>query len=419
MATRLESALSSYRVLDLTEGECLLAGRLMGDLGADVIQVEKPGGSPSRSRSPFYQDIPDLERSLFWFSFCLNKRSITLDIETADGQDLLRRLAKTAHFVFESFQPGYLDHLGLGYQALSQINPGIILVSITPFGQTGPKAQYKWTELVGWASSGMLYPSGDPDRPPIITATPLAGQQGAMAGVLGALTAHWHRRFSGEGQHVDVSLQEVMEWNTLCYSQFWPCQHMEMTRVGFGRPLKPGVYLHVGFPCKDGYAVTCMGAAARWLLKATINLHQMIEEQGMLPDWLKDYDWSTFDLSKFKTQEELDKYQDTVKNFMATKTKDEMWQAAVERGTLTPPVRNFKDNFEDPHFRSRGFWKDIEHPEVRGSITYPGACFKMTKSPLTFRRRAPLIGEHNQEIYEQELKLSKEQLLILKSNRVI
>jgi crotonobetainyl-CoA:carnitine CoA-transferase CaiB-like acyl-CoA transferase len=419
MKTSGESALSPYRVLDLTEGECLLAGRMMGDLGADVIQIEKPGGSPSRNRAPFYKDIPHPEKSLFWFSFCHNKRGITLDIETADGQDLFKRLIRTAHFVFESSEPGYLDSLGLGYQTLKVINPGIILVSITLFGQNGPKAHYKGSELISWASSNMLYASGDPDRPPSVTATPLAGQQAAVAAVMGALTAHWHCRSSGQGQHVDVSMQEVMEWNTMCYSQFWPCHHMEMTRVGWGRPLNPKVYSRSGFPCKDGYAAVTVSAGAVWIYKATTELHQWMDEEGMLPDWLKGYDWSTFDLSKFKEQEELNRYQEPAKNFFATKTKAELWRAAVERKTLTAPVRDFKDNFEDPHIRARGFWIDIEHQELGEAISYPGACFRMSKSPLSFRRRAPLIGEHNDEVYLNELGLSDKELLILKSNRVI
>ncbi len=419
MKTNGELPLSPYRVLDLTEGECLLAGRMMGDLGADVIQIEKPGGSPSRNKPPFYKDIPHPEKSLFWFAFCLNKRSITLDIETADGRELFKKLVGTAHFVLECFEPGYMESLGLGYQTLKQINPGIILTSITPFGQTGPKAHYKGSELISWAASDMLYSGGDPDRPPVATATPLAGQQASMAAVFGSLTAHWHRRKSGRGQHVDVSKQEVMEWITMLYSQFWPCMKMEITRLGWGRPLNPRVYARGGFPCKDGYASITMSAAALWILKGTRNLFTWIEEEGMLPDWLKDYDWANYDLSKFKEQAEIDRYQDPAKNFFATKTKAELYQAGLDRGTMTAPARDFKDNFEDPHIRARGFWSDIEHDDLEDSITYPGACFRMSESPLSFRRRAPYIGEHNQAIFVDELGISKDQLVILKSNHVI
>lgn len=413
------SVLSPYRVLDLTEGEYLLGGRLMGDLGADVIQIEKPGGSPSRSRGPFYKDIADREKSLFWFAFCLNKRGITLDIESADGREMFKKLVGTAHFVFESFQPGYLDKLGLGYSALSQINPGIILVSITHFGQNGPKSNYKGTELTDWASGSALYASGDPDRPPCVTAVPLAGQQGATAAVLGALTAHWYRKTNGEGQHVDVSIQEVMEWHAMCYAQFWSCSQIEVGRGGWGRPINAKVYGKGGFACKDGYSSVVIGGTTAWMLEATVKLHQWMEKEGMLPDWLKDYDWATFDLSKFQEQAEYDRYMEPAKNFLATRTKAELWRAAVDKKMFTAPVRDFKDNFEDVHMRAREFWVDIAHPELGEVITYPGACFKLNESPLTFKHRAPLIGEHNQDIYQGDLGLSGEQMAFLKANRVI
>jgi len=411
-------SLSPYRVLDLTEGECLLAGRMMGDLGADVIQIERPGGSPSRNRGPFYKDIPDPEKSLFWFGFCLNKRSITLDIETADGQDILRKLVASAHFVFESFEPGYLDRLDLGYEGLSRINPGIILASITPFGQTGPKALHKWSELIGWASSGTLYPSGDPDRAPSVPAVPIVGQQGALAAVLGALTAHWHRRVTGQGQQVDVSIQDVMEWNTLNGIQWWDCKHIEVPRVGWGMPVSPTTFLTHGYPCKDGYSHFPASAGALWMLRATRELHQWMADEGMEADWLKDYDWANFDLSKINDQQELARYLEPVKDFLATKTKAELWQAAVERRTLTGPVRDFKDNFEDPHLKDREFWVDIAHPELGQDVTYPISCFKLSNSSGRFTR-APLIGEHNQDIYGEELGLSEQQMTSLRFNRVI
>jgi len=390
----------------------------MGDLGADVIQVEKPGGHPSRNRGPFYKDIPDPEKSLFWFGFCLNKRSITLDIETADGQELFKRLVKTADFVFESFQPGYLDSLGLGYQALSQINPRIILASITHFGQNGPKAHYKGAELIDWASSSTLYPSGDPDRPPCVTAIPLAGQQGALAAVMGALTAHWHRKATGEGQHVDVSIQEVMEWNTTSLSLYWPVLQVEGYRIGWQWPYPNNIRGNMGTACKDGYVTILLGAAALWQLRATQNLHKWMDEEGMLPDWLKGYDWADFDPAKFGNQEEFDRYYEPSQEFALTKTKAEFWRAVLERATVTAPVRDFKDNFEDPHIKARGFWAEIDHPELGDTLTYPGACFNMKESPLTFKRRAPLIGEHNSQILEAEPGMSRPQIESPKSGPV-
>jgi len=160
-----EGMLSPYRVLDLTDTNGLLCGKLLGDLGADVIKIERPGGDAARNLGPFYHDEADPEKSLFWFAFNTSKRGITLDIETAEGQETLKSLVKGADFVIESFPPGYLDRLGLGYSALEKINPRIILVSITPFGQTGPYKDYKAPDIVAFAMGGYMYPFGDPDRP--------------------------------------------------------------------------------------------------------------------------------------------------------------------------------------------------------------------------------------------------------------
>jgi len=140
--------LSPYRVLDLTDEKGLLCGKLLGDLGADVIKVERPGGDPARNIGPFYHDETDPEKSLFWFAFNTSKRGIALDIETADGQEVFKRLVQSADSVIESFPPGYMDRLGLGYPALEKVNPGVIMVSITPFGQTGPYKDYKTCDIV-------------------------------------------------------------------------------------------------------------------------------------------------------------------------------------------------------------------------------------------------------------------------------
>src|SRR5512136_445244 len=159
--------LSPYRVLDLADEKGILCGKVLGDLGADVIAIEPPRGSPARLVGPYYHDEPDPEKSLFWFAYATSKRGVTLNIETDDGKDIFRRLVEKSDIVVETFHPGYLDSIGLGYQDLEKINPGVILVSITPFGQTGPYRDYKGPDIVVWGMSGMMYPIGDADRPPV------------------------------------------------------------------------------------------------------------------------------------------------------------------------------------------------------------------------------------------------------------
>src|SRR5688572_10249417 len=159
--------LSPYRVVDLTDERGILCGKILADLGADVIQVEPPGGSSARRIGPFYHDQAEAERSLFWWSYAANKRSITLNLASSDGRALLKRLVQTADFLVESFPPGHLERLGLGFDTLAAINPRLIVVSVTPFGQDGPYAHYKAADLTGVGMAGFMYLTGDPDRPPV------------------------------------------------------------------------------------------------------------------------------------------------------------------------------------------------------------------------------------------------------------
>ena len=154
--------LGSYRVLDLTDAKGFLCGKILADLGADVIKIEKPGGDSSRSLGPFYHEIQDPEKNLYWFAYNLNKRGITLNIESEKGRQIFIRLAQKADFIIEAFSPGYLDNLGLGYSKLSQINPRIILTSITPYGQTGPYKNYEASDIDVMAMGGLMYITGNP-----------------------------------------------------------------------------------------------------------------------------------------------------------------------------------------------------------------------------------------------------------------
>src|SRR4030042_5378186 len=167
MEEKREGMRSPYRVLDLTDEKGLLCGKLLADLGADVMKIERPGGDPARNIGPFYHDIPHPEKSLYWFFYNANKRGITLNIETNDGKEILKRLVKSADFILESFKPGYMDSLGLGYSALSEINPRIIMTSITPFGPDGPYGKFKSADIVNQALSGWMNRCGDDDRAPV------------------------------------------------------------------------------------------------------------------------------------------------------------------------------------------------------------------------------------------------------------
>ena len=176
------SMLHGYRALDLTAAESQLCGRVLAELGVDVIKIEKPAGDSSRTKGPFYRDLIHPEKSLWWYFLNASKRGITLDLEREDGRELFKKLVAKADFVIESYPPGYMAELGLDYSVLAEINPRIIVTSMTPFGQTGPYKDFKSSELVLMALGVFMYGTGDPDRPPVKPNYPLAGITSSISG---------------------------------------------------------------------------------------------------------------------------------------------------------------------------------------------------------------------------------------------
>src|ERR1019366_6915374 len=188
----------------------LMCGQILGDLGADVIKIEPPGGSSVRSLAPFFADQPGPERSIYWWAYNRNKRGLTLNLETDAGRDLMRHLAARADFVIESDDPGAMARRGIGPGDLSAINPALVYVSITPFGQDGPKASYADSDLIVMAASGVLILYGDEDRPPIRMSVPQAYLHACADAAGAALIAYYDRLNTGLGQRVDVAAQESL-----------------------------------------------------------------------------------------------------------------------------------------------------------------------------------------------------------------
>lgn len=327
---------------------------MLGDLGADVIQVEKPGGSPSRKIGPFYKDSPDPQRSLFWFAYNTNKRGITLNTETAEGQKILKRLVKTADFVIESSAPGYMEQLGLGYSALSQIKPSIIMVSITPFGQSGPKAHYKGSDLIAWASGGILYMCGNPDRPPNWVSFPQAYLHAAAEAAVGALIAHFHRQMTGEGQQVDVSVQDCVIPLLSHTPLFWQMSGLQFSRTGNYSVSRRGIKTRQTYPCKDGYiAVAITGGGSASHVASSRALVAWMDEEGVAPDWLKKLDWVNEYNAEEVTQELVDQVTAIATKFFATKTCSEIYNEAVRRGLLIAPFNSAQDIANSAQLQAR------------------------------------------------------------------
>ena len=409
---KVEGALSPYRVLDLTDEKGLLCGKLLGDLGADVIKVERPGGDPARSQGPFYHDEVDPEKSLFWFAYNASKRGITLDIETADGQDIFNRLVKGADFMIESFDPGYLDKLGLGYSALEKINPRLIMVSITPFGQTGPYKDYKAPDIVAWAMAGRMYSVGDADRPPVrISYHSQAYLQAGLEAAMGAMMALYYRRITGEGQQVDLSIQAAAAQPS---NTTWDIRKVVPQRGG---QTTGNINVQRVWPCKDGL-VTWFFMPGQFSARRNVAFVKWLDSEGMADDFLKEFDWDTFAYATI-TQEEMDRISEPAAKFFMAHTKVELLEGAVKYRILFYPQFTTTDILESAQLAARGFWVELEHPELDTTITYPGAFAQISETPLRISRRAPLIGEHNQEVYQKELGISSEELLTLEQAKVI
>ena len=417
-----EGLLSDYRILDLTDHKGIYCAKVLADLGADVIKIEKPGGDATRNIGPFYKDIAHPEKSLYWWAYNTSKRGITLNIETADGKDIFQRLVKTADVVIESFSPGYMDSLGLGYPALSEINPGIIMTSISPFGQTGPHRDWKADDLVGWAMAGQAYVTGDDDRPPCQVSFPhgylVTGCHAASA----TLAALYYRELSGEGQRVDVSMQESVLWTTLLLVQFWDMMKLNLFRAGSRRSMGTALF-RLAFPCKDGYVGFLIAGGQL----ASISMPPLIKwmaEEKMLGAFEDKKDWGPKDWTQkvdamALTQEIVDAWEDSIIKFFANKTKAKIYEKAREEGMIIYPVSTTKDLAENAQLKYRDFYVEVEHPELGEAITYLGSPYKMTVAPWKISRRAPLVGEHNQEIYERELGLSKDEMRLLKEAGII
>ncbi|MFC1871764.1 CaiB/BaiF CoA transferase family protein [Chloroflexota bacterium] len=408
--------LPPVRVLDLSDEKGFLCGKILGDMGADVIKVERPGGDPGRNIGPFYHDIPDPEKSLFWFAFNGNKRGITLNIEADDGQQIFRQLVKDADILIESFNPGYMDGLGLGYPALNEINPRLIMVSVTPFGQTGPYKDYQASDIVCMAMAGFMSICGDGDRPPVRVPVPQAYLSGAADGAAGAMMAYYYRESGHEGQHVDISIQESMLSTLIPAIPFWQLDHFHMKRYGSTRLVDQGSS-RIVWPCRDGY-VNCFLIGGVTGARTNKPLSEWMEEEGMLPDFMREIDWDKFDIGKV-TSSQIGLMEEHIDRFFRRHTKAELYQWAIEKRAMLYPVFNSQDLVEYEQLSQRGFWVEVDHPELGVTVTYPGAWAISSEANLSMRRRAPLIGEHNREIYESELGITGANLAILKQSGVI
>ncbi len=346
------TVLSPYRVLDLCHERNMICGQILGDLGADVIAIEPPGGASARGMGPFYQDVPHPDRSLYWWAYNRNKRSMTLDVTHPEGQATLRRLAANADFLIESFPPGTLSAYGLGYTDLKALNSALIYVSITPFGQSGPKVDYAATDLTLLAAGGQLVLTGDHDRAPVRTSVAQADLHAGAEAAGAALVAHHARLRSGRGQHIDVSAQQAVAITTMSRILNTPLEATVSTRSAGG--IRVGeLQLRSIWPTRDGYvSLGIMGGPG--IGRFTQRLMAWMYDEGYCDADTRDKDWMTYAEEVFSGTEPLEAFQrvqQMVETFTRSKTKAELLRAALDRGLLIAPLSTIDETVDNGSIR--------------------------------------------------------------------
>jgi crotonobetainyl-CoA:carnitine CoA-transferase CaiB-like acyl-CoA transferase len=412
--------LTGCRVLDLTTERGLLCGQIFGDLGADVIKIEPPGGSPARAMPPFFKDEPGPERSIYWWSYNRNKRGITLNLESEQGREILRRLAAKADFVIESDNPGDLARQGLAYSDLCRENPALIYVSITPFGQSGPKAGYADSDLIIMAAGGPLILYGDEDRPPIRMSIPQAYLHACVDGVAAALIAYYAQMDSGRGQQIDVAAQESVGLAAQSAPLSAPVHGAETRRMAGGAKMGR-IRIPLVWPAKDGQ-VSCVFLFGAALGPFTRKLMGYLYAQGECDQATHDKDWIAYGdllISGKEPMAEYDRMKGVVGEFLRKRTKSELFEIAREHNLLIAPVSTIDDVLQNPQFIAREYWQKIESQQAGKALLYPGPFARFGVTPITFRRRPPALGEHNGEVLAGELGMNEREVAELARKGII
>jgi benzylsuccinate CoA-transferase BbsE subunit len=406
--------LTGLRVIELGDRIGQWCGKLMADFGADVIKVEPPGGVEERKLGPFYKDIPDPNRSLHFWHYNTSKKGVTLDIEQSEGRELFRRLVAGADVLLETTRPGTLQSLGLTYESLSANNPGLVMCSLTDFGQEGPWRHWLATDMLQLAGGGQMAGSGydevdDPERRPI---APGGGQGFHMAGhyaYIGILSALFYRNMTGQGQHLDVSAHEAAALTTESHVPQWIyTQRVVQRQTGRHAGARPSAPSQM--PTGDGFYIN-MGGGLSTSFRAFVEVMDQAGAAGDLTD-VKYLDPEIM-------QENQDHIRDQVREFVKTVPAAVSFKAAQEiAGMPWGIVRAPDELLDDDHFRSRGFFLEVDHPELGERFEYPGAGAVFGASPQRIYRRAPLLGEDNASVYGS-LGLSTDELQRLQAAGVI
>ena len=397
------AALEGIKVLDLTHH---VAGpyctKLMADFGADVTKIERPGsGDPARFMPPFAGDDPHPDKSLPFLYLNTNKRSVTLDLKSDTGRGLLQRMAASSDIVVENFRPRSLPAMGITYESLSRDNPVLVMVSISNFGQTGPYRDYEATDIVEYALSGLQYIFGSNEREPIKHAFNQAQYKAGANAASAALIAVYHRMMTGEGQRIDVSIQESIATGlrdtTLAYAY--------NGQVKWRQPREAGEIPRSPVATSDGHIVPIAFGGPNW--------DAIVEFLGS--DELADEKFSTPEL-RVRNSAELDRI--VTETFAAHEKFDLFYRANQIRGLIYGVVQDASELRENPQYEHRDYFRDVSHP-VAGTAEIPGPPLNMEGTPWAVNSPAPTLGQHNRDVYCDELGLSPDELARLEVEEVV
>lgn len=397
-----EGPLAELVVLDLTEG----AGgpfctKLLADCGALVVKVERPGrGDPARREGPFPHGLPHPEKSALFLYLNTNKRGVTLDYRCATGRRLLLALAERADCLVESAAPGALEEAGLSREEFWRANPRLLITSVSAFGRSGPWAGWRATNLTAFAAGGQMSVTGDPDREPLVNAGHQAEYQAGLSAFAATLAGLWGVAVMEIGQHVDVGAMQGMAAALEAYLP--DCAYLKRDALTKRRGNLVSAVLGV-YPCADGY----------------IGVHAMPRNfpalaQAIDMPWLAEDERFRDSRARLVHNDELAAH---IYAWAAECTRSEVYRRAGECRAPVAPVNTIADVLASPHLRARGYFREVDHPAA-GCLTYPGAPFRMGATPLV-GGRAPLLGEHNEEVYGELLGLTRRDLVRLRSAGVI
>jgi len=397
-----EQALSGVKVLDLTH---YIAGpyctKLLADYGAEVIKIERPGiGDGARRTGPFFSDDPHPEKSGLFLYLNTNKLGITLNLKSDTGVKIFKELAEDTDILVENFRPGVMERLGLSYQTLEAINPRLVMVSISNFGQNGPYRDFAATEIVADAMGGWMSIIGDPEREPLKPGGNQAQFVAGLFGAIAAMTAFYNQETSGIGQSIDISIMDAVLYIQMNITSNYSYTGQIPKRIGNLVLPPPGSIL----PCKDGYIGAIAVTNEQW--------QTLCEWMGM-PELVNDPRF----LTGGDRAENIDELNAILISWLIEHDQDELLREAQKRKLPFGVPASAKMLLESRHLNERGYFVTVDHP-LTGNICYPGAQVKMDDLPYKLNR-APFLGEHNEIVYCGRLNFSKADMVRLKEQGVI